>query len=295
MDDFYGLRTLSLSSPYLRLEYLADAGPRIVRLMRTGSDENLFAETPDMCWPTPDGDYYLRGGHRLWHAPEAPIRSDEPDNRGLSIARRGQAIRLTQPIEAATGLRKSIEIELAAAAPCVTVRHLIENDGASIIELAPWAITMLPLGGQAIVPQHRATEHEVLPDRHVVAWPYMRWDDARLNIDDDMIVVKAQADEQPCKIGCLSTGWIGYLRNNVFFVKQFDPKLNQLHPDRDCNVEVYSNHRFVEIETLAPLVQLAPRQTAEHIETWHVLEVKAVATPAELVAMMEQRILQAGV
>lgn len=288
MDDFHGLKTLSISSPYLQLDYLAEAGPRIVRLMLAGLDENLLAETPDISWPTPDGDYYLRGGHRLWHAPEAPTRSDVPDNRGLSIARRGQAVRLTQPIEAATGLRKSIELELAADAPRVTVRHLIENDSASAIELAPWAITMLPLGGYALIPQQRAADHPLLPDRHVVAWPYTRWHDARLCLVDDFIVVNAQADEQPCKIGSLSTGWIGYLRNGVFLVKQFDPQLKRVHPDRDCNVEVYANHRFIEIETLAPLVSLAPGQTVEHIETWHILEVKAGSTPVELMTLSRQ-------
>jgi hypothetical protein len=270
-DDFHGFRTLSLGNACLRLDYLAEAGPRLVRLILACSTENLLAEAPDVSWPTPNGDYYLRGGHRLWHAPEAPTRSDEPDNHGLSITRRGAAVRLTQPIEAATGLRKSIEIELAVDAPRVTVRHMIENDGVSAIELAPWAITMLPLGGLAIMPQHRATDHAVLPDRHLVLWPYTRWHDARLCLDDDYVAVNAQSAEQPFKIGCLSTGWIGYLRNGVFFVKQFDPRLDQLHPDRNCNVEVYSNHRFIEIETLAPLTHLSPGQTVEHVETWDIL------------------------
>jgi hypothetical protein len=288
IDDFHGLKTLTLRSPYLRLDYLAEAGPRIVRLILVGSDENLLAETPDISWPTPDGDYSLRGGHRLWHAPEAPIRSDIPDNHGLSITRHGAAVRLTQPIEAATGLRKSIKIELAADAPCVTVRHLIENDGDSAIELAPWAITMLPLGGLAIMPQHRTNGHAVLPDRHIVAWPYTHWHDARLRIDDDYVAVNAQPDEQPCKIGCLNPGWIGYLRTGVFFVKRFDPQLDRLHPDRNCNVEVYSNHRFIEIETLAPLVALAPGQATEHIETWHIIAAQAASTPAELMAVIKQ-------
>lgn len=286
-DDFHGLKTLSLSNSFLRLDYLAEAGPRLVRLMLAGSDENQLAEAPDVFWPTPHGDYHPRGGHRLWHAPEAPTRSDEPDNHGLSITRRGAAVRLTQPIEAATGLRKSIEIELASDAPRVTVRHVIENDGESVIELAPWAITMLPLGGLAIMPQQRGVPHAVLPDRHLVLWPYTRWHDARLHIDDDYIVVEAQPNEQPCKIGCLSTGWIGYLRNGVFFLKQFDPQIDRLHPDRDCNVEVYSNHRFIEIETLAPLVKLAPGQAAEHVETWHVIAAKAASTPDDLMAVIK--------
>ena len=113
---------------------------------------------------------------------------------------------------------------------------------------------MLPLGGVAIIPHHRTINHAVLPDRHVVAWPYTRWHDERLHVGDDLITLNASPNEQPCKIGCLSPGWIGYLHDDVFFVKQFNPQLDRRHPDRDCNVEVYSNHRFIEIETLAPLV-----------------------------------------
>jgi hypothetical protein len=194
---------------------------------------------------------------------------------------------LTQPIEAATGLRKSIEVELAAAAPCVTVRHLIENDGASTLELAPWAITMMPLDGWAIMPQHRSVEHSVLPDRHVALWPYAHWHDARLHLDDDYVIVNARPNEQPIKIGCLSTGWIGYLRKNLFFLKRFDPQFDRLHPDRNSNVEVYSNHRFIEIETLAPLVKLEPGQTTEHVETWEIIKTKPATTPAELIAVIK--------
>lgn len=44
---FFGLPTGSLSNDHLRVDYLAGAGPRIVRLALAGSDDNLFAEIPD--------------------------------------------------------------------------------------------------------------------------------------------------------------------------------------------------------------------------------------------------------
>ena len=82
--DFYGLPTRSLDNGHLRLDYLANAGPRIVRLFAPGSQRNLMAELPDITMDTPDGPYFIRGGHRLWHSPEAFPRSYLPDNEGRS-------------------------------------------------------------------------------------------------------------------------------------------------------------------------------------------------------------------
>lgn len=71
MTDFYGLPTGGLGNDRLRLEYLAEAGPRLVRLFLNGSAtrENLLAELPDVVWPTPFGPYRAHGGHRLWTRP----------------------------------------------------------------------------------------------------------------------------------------------------------------------------------------------------------------------------------
>ncbi|MER3405907.1 MAG: hypothetical protein C4289_12725, partial [Chloroflexota bacterium] len=62
MPDFYGLPVQVLENQHLRLEFLAEAGPRIVRLFIAGSDDNLLAELPDLKVSTPFGDYYFRGG-----------------------------------------------------------------------------------------------------------------------------------------------------------------------------------------------------------------------------------------
>ncbi len=268
--DYYGLPTHSISNPCLQLDFLAEAGPRIVRLMLSGSNKNIFAEVPDLKWPTPYGDYYPRGGHRLWHAPEAPIRSDIPDDDGLTSEPLPDGVRLCAPREEATGLRKRVDIHLVDHVPQVIVRHHLQNASNTPMELAPWAITMVPLGGLAVIPQ-RGGSNELLPDRHIAAWPYTRWHDDRLHLRDDYLIIDAQARADAFKVGCLSPGWIGYLRDGAFLVKRFDPQLDQLHPDRNCNAEVYGNHRFIELETLAPLVRLEAGQSVEHVETWEMI------------------------
>ena len=110
--DFYGLPTRSLSNSHLTLDYLAEAGPRLVRLFVAGSDTNLLAEAPDLSWDTPHGVYRLHGGHRLWHAPETFPRTYLPDESGLEIDQLEDGLRLRQPVEAATGVQKAIELRL---------------------------------------------------------------------------------------------------------------------------------------------------------------------------------------
>jgi hypothetical protein len=271
MGDFHGLATRIIGNQYLRLEFLAEAGPRIVRLFVAESDENQLAEMPDIKWETPYGEYFVRGGHRLWHAPEAYPRSYIPDNNGLMVQETAAGVRLCQPAEADTGIRKSIEVRLHADKPALTLVHELRNDGLWPVELAPWAITQLRLGGVAVLPQQVESldKDGLLPNRHLVLWPYTHWRDPRLQVGDEYLLIQAQVQSAPCKVGCFNRrGWMGYLRQGVFFCKRFEPQTDRPHPDLGCNVEVYCNHRFVEMETLAPLCHLESGQSTIHVETW---------------------------
>src|SRR5690349_20101630 len=67
------LPSASIENEFLRVEYLTTTGPRMIGLYARGVEGNLLAETPEVHWPTPRGEYYLRGGHRLWTAPEDPF------------------------------------------------------------------------------------------------------------------------------------------------------------------------------------------------------------------------------
>lgn len=269
--DFYGLPTRIIGNQHLRLEFLAEAGPRIVRLMLNGSDDNLLVEVPDLHWPTPYGEYFPRGGHRLCHAPEVFRRTYAPDDSGLTVDELANGVRLCQPPEPDTGVRKCIEIHLHHDSPAVTIIHWVRNDGAWPIELAPWAITQMPLGGVAILPQPSSASDpsSLLPNRHLVLWPYTSWRDSRLRLDDDFVLMQAEAKSPACKVGYLNQhGWIGYLRASVLFAKYFEPQLHHPHADRDCNVEVYCSEHLIELETLGPLVRLLPGELIQHIETW---------------------------
>ena len=105
--DYYGFPVRSLENPSLRLDYLTTSGPRLVRLVPAGTETNLLAETPDVSWETPFGVYHVRGGHRLWAAPQNDVRTAIPDNGPPQIEEIDVALRLGQAPEVPTGLGQS--------------------------------------------------------------------------------------------------------------------------------------------------------------------------------------------
>ena len=272
--EYYGLPTGRLENAHLRLDFLAQAGPRLVRLSLSGSEDNLLAELPGIGWDTPYGRFLLYGGHRLWLSPETLERTYVPDNSGLLVEKLGPgAVRLTQPADAVTHIYKSIEIRLHPGRPALTLRHTLVNQGGSTVEQSAWAITQFPLGGWAVLPQtsQAVDAHSYLPNRNLVLWPYTHWQDPRLHLRDEYILLQGMPVQAPVKLGYLNRqGWMAYRWRDYLFYKRFTPQENVIYPDFGSNAEAYANHQFVELETLAPLIRLEPGQSQEHIEAWEV-------------------------
>jgi hypothetical protein len=173
ISHFYGLPTGVLQNEHLRLEYLTEVGPRIVRLFRAKSQENILAELPEFKLETPLGEYYFRGGHRLWHSPENFPRTYVPDNGPIKVEEIPGGVKLSQPMERLTAISKKIEITLDSTRPIVRLTHELRNEGPWSVEFAPWALTQLRLGGIIILPQAvgNADPLGLLPNRHLVFWP----------------------------------------------------------------------------------------------------------------------------
>ncbi len=271
MDGFQGEPTRALESRFLRLEFMLRS-PRIVRLAPAGQS-NLFADLGNTPTRTPYGDFYFRGGHRLWHAPEAMPRTYVPDDQGATVEEIPGGVRIAQPGDPWTHIAKSIEIRLEDGRPGVGLRQELRNDGAWTVELAPWSVTMLRLGGVGIFPQPAGggDADGLLPNRHMAFWPYARLDDPRLILRDDFVLVRAEPCLPPLKFGYLdSDGWIGYWIDGVLFVKRFAPEAGARFPDGGCNAECYCGDHFFELESLGPLASLKPGESVYHNETWEV-------------------------
>jgi hypothetical protein len=267
---------LRLANRKLELLLSTEYGPRIIRCAPIGG-ENLFAELPPGDgYATPFGEpWHAYGGHRLWHAPEDPVRTYWPDNKPVAFSARDGKVLLVQGIESHTLLRKSMEITLDPDEAKVTVVHRIENDGAFPVQLALWALTMMAPGGAGIYPNapFKPFPEDLLPVRPLVLWSYTRLADPRWTWGDRLFQLRQDpARKDPQKVGFYNAeGWLAYRRGDVLFIKEIDPApMSRAHVDEGSNCETFTNHEMLELETLSPFVRIAPGTAAEHVERWRV-------------------------
>jgi hypothetical protein len=262
-----------LKNDFLQIEYRMDA-LRISGITPTGKP-NLLVDLRDMPpVATPYGDFYFHGGHRLWHAPEAMPRTYIPDGE-VKVTELPTGVVLDTPTEPGTGIRKRIEIHLASDKASLTLTHTLINEGMWAVELAPWAITQFRLGGMVILPMPvgNADAAGLLHNRQLSIWPYTRMNDPRVQWGDEFILFKANPLLPPFKIGYFNPhAWMAYWMDGILFRKTFDVRAGFPHPDNNCNCEIYCNHQFVELESLAPMTTLAPGASVAHTETWDVLD-----------------------
>ena len=279
-ERFAGRRCLRLSDGRVSVWAALDVGPRVLGFALDGGPlpgVNAFADQLDVVLDRPDGGACaLVGGHRLWTAPEDPDRTYQPDDRPVAVYDADGMLRLVAPPDAGTGLRRTVTVALDGAG--AVVGHHVANGGTLPVRVAPWAITALPTGGTAVVALPRGEEDGLLPDRRLVLWPYTRLGDTRLALGDRYLMVRADASaDRPVKVGASGVRALAYVRPGApTFVKRAAPVPGADYPDLGADAEVYANGRFCELETLGPLVTLAPGATASHRERW---SLHAEATP----------------
>lgn len=264
--EFKELACAWLSNGRVKLAVTTGRGPRVLFWGWAGdSAANLFAEVPEFV----ERGFTFLGGHRLWAAPESFERTYRPDDTPPTLYEQLDGLTLTTPPDR-DGLVKELGLSMASDAARVTVSHALRNTGREPLDLAPWALSMLRLGGVMLLPQPRGRVDAdgLLPNRRLILWPYSRIADPRLHLGDQ--VIRIHAEPAPAnKIGYLSHhGWLAYWLDGTLFSTRFDPRPGAVYPDQGCNVECYFDHRFIEMETLGPLVRLRPGQTTHHVETW---------------------------
>src|ERR1700751_3508209 len=143
-----------LTNGEIELIATSDVGPRIIHCGFI-NDRNVFAVFDPQAGKSNEPWWQIRGGHRLWIAPELIPDTYALDNAAVEVItniRDGDAtLTLRQQWEPETGLRKQISITLFADGG-ITVAHQIENAGPKPRRFAPWALTVMAPGGVAIAP-----------------------------------------------------------------------------------------------------------------------------------------------
>jgi hypothetical protein len=268
-EPFGPLETTTIDLGFVAATVAVNAGPRVLGYARTDGP-NLFASLPDeVIEHAAVGTFRFLGGHRLWRAPEVPAVSYMADDAPVTIANTEAGVEIVGPADG-DGIVKAIT--LAQHGDFTAVDHELRNEGWSPLRLAPWAITQLAPGGTAYLPQRSGPVDDdgVLPNRHLVLWPYTDLSSPEITVRRDLVTVEASDREAKSKIGISNRrGWIAYARGGELFVKWA-----ALHRDDDVYVDFgasaqcYRDERFIELETLGPLVTLQPGKRAAHREVW---------------------------
>ena len=189
----------------------------------------------------------------------------------MKLVARELEVTVTQPVEPHTMLEKEMHLALAPRGSRVRVTHRIRNHGAFAVELAVWALSVMRTDGCALLPQAPFAPHPkaLAPARPLVAWSFTQMSDPRFRWGNRLVRLRQDPRATtPQKIGAYDVvGFGAYASRGEVFIVRHTPKGGE-HADMGCNQEVFSEGGFLELETLSPLVRIAPGSVAEHEETW---------------------------
>lgn len=248
-----------------------DVGPRIIRFGFIGG-QNLFKEYPEQLGKSGEEKFQLRGGDRVWKAPEDPVATWAPDNVPVEIRVTPNGLVARAPIEPLTGLQKEIEIALASSGTEVTVSHRITNHSLFPLEFAPWVLTMMAQGGVAVTgfPPRGHHPQNLEATNPLVMWAYSNLADPRWKFTRKYMTLRQDPNNSEAqKLGLFNTDtWAAYLLNGEAFVKRATADPSKTYPDFGCSFETFTNNEFLEMETLGPLTKVLPGKTVEQVERW---------------------------
>lgn len=248
-----------------------DVGPRIIRYGFVGG-QNVFKEFAEQIGKTGEEKFQLRGGDRVWKAPEDPIATWAPDNVPVEITPTPTGLVARAPVEPLSNLQKEIEVSLAPSGTEVTVSHRITNHSLYTLEFAPWVLTMMAPGGTEITGFPPRGRHPINLEatNPLVMWAYTNLADKRLTFTKKYLALRQDPNNSEAqKVGLFNKDtWAAYLINGEAFVKRATADPSRTYTDFGCSFETFTNNDFLEIETLGPMTKVAPGKTVEQVEHW---------------------------
>jgi hypothetical protein len=260
---------LRIANEDVELIVTTDVGPRVIRYGFIGG-QNMFKEFAEQMGGTGEEAWKPRGGHRIWIAPEIVPDTYAPDNAPVHAVVRENGVELTQPVEAETGLEKSIDVALSSKG--VTVTHRIRNAGSRSRTLAPWALSMMAPGGVGITkfPPRGPHPENLPPTNPLIMWAFTDLSDPRWTFTEKYLVLRQDPGRRaPQKLGHFNEKTVGaYLLGSDLFVKRYDADRSKAYADFGASYETFTNGDFLELETLGPLEEVAPGEAVEHVERW---------------------------
>ena len=241
-------------------------GLRIGHFSFCGGDNVFFEQPSDMKELSTEAGWRVRGGHRLWIAPESE-KVYYPDNEPICYEIIENGIEIRQKEDSWLHVKKSMEILFLGESE-LKVLHKIENTGKEKLYCSAWAISSMAPGGIEYIPleiRDGGMDHL----HRISMWDFTSLGDIRAEYTREQIKVTHLPINERYKIGIgHPCGSVKYENKGVTFVKSFPIRMDQKYPDGDVSYETYLCRHMVEIESLSPLKEILPGESIEHQEIW---------------------------
>lgn len=280
--DYKGwTNTYRLSNGLVEVCVLSDIGPRIIDFRLTGG-ENIFHVREAEAGGSGEREWKIRGGWRLWVAPEKTETTYLPDNEPCIVEQLGRnRIRVVGQPQRRAGIRKTIEVTLPADESRVRITSRITNVSQRTLNYAGWTLSAVRPGGRALVPMDKGDRALLNDLRTINFWSYTDPQDRRYSVGDELFVIdqrKIKSSRKQArpggsgdegKVGVdTKQGWVAYHIDGLLYMKRFGHKSGQTYPDNGSTVEIYSCREFLECENLGPFVTLKPGDEIVYPEDW---------------------------
>jgi hypothetical protein len=270
-----GLAALEIVERRTRIVIVHAIGPRIAWFGHLEHDNLLFW---DAARQHARGDWRLYGGHRLWITRPGADESEEaysPDNSPCRVRQLRGGVAVVAPPDRAQ-IEKSLVVR--AEGPDWIIEHRLRNTGDMLWSGGAWALTCTaPKKGV------RGTRYHIPLDGGDPRWDLFtmvvprRWGgghhsrlaDPQFQIREEEIVIRSRGAEAKRMMFVPR----GELRmsdpSRGEFTKRAAPVRGGSYP-LGTNVAVYLAPRsfMVELETMSPIVTLAPGASLSHVERW---------------------------
>ena len=241
-----------------------DFGIRIVHLSCAGMENLYYAQPADLSdgFGAPD-EWKLRGGHRMWLAPEGDW-SYHPDDDPVSYKTLPDGVMVEQALDPRQNIVKSLRITFLEDGT-LQLDHSFRNAGEAPITGASWGINTMAGYGAATI---GFTGLDGLnPTRRVSLWGDTNLSDSRIRFTSDSIIATHTPSTDYFKIGVYSRDGKAVFRNKGQQLElSYDaPDMDAL-PDGGCNFELFMCSAFLELEVLGVNRTLQPGEAACHTE-----------------------------
>jgi len=247
---------------------VAEVGPRILSLSAGGGHNLLYVDAATAGKGQGDADWHIYGGHRIWSSPEGEA-AYAPDNAPCEAKVAGGKLTLETPVNAQTKLRKRLTI--SAEGERFVVESALINASPFVFGGTIWALTCVVPQGTIALPWGSGGTWDVKRIQWWQGWAGHSSDvrSKQYLPGPDLFQIRPTGEEG--KIGTHTPeGWLALCRKDATFIKSFAPDMHAAYPDGGCSVEVYTCASFIEMETLGPVMVLAPGQVVAQREVWTV-------------------------